>query len=327
MPRVVQINLHPNDFPTMRSTLRHQLEVWGDQVDRFHVTFDGGNVSGGHYRSIQFDNNLASAIELLRDLRKEFSKLVVDEVDYSEKMIAEVSRFFFRDELMPVRAWNGSPFYAYLFGIVSCDSDEIVHFDGDMLFGGDGNWSDEAFALLYDRTDVAFVAPWAGPPMDAVLHARRPGEVVVAGFPHVSTRIFATSVASLREKGIIPLPIVKPNARERIYAWVNRSPGRSVELERLISMKMKSTNLKRLDFLGRSSTMWSLHPPFRSQQYADMLPSIINRIRSQDIPAEQRGSYNIVDELYDWKDERSRNSRLKRWCRHINAVRLALGQQ
>jgi hypothetical protein len=63
---------------------------------------------------------------------------------------------------------------------------------------------------------------------------------------------------------------------------------------------MQQHGLSRLEFLGQAPGMWSLHPPYRSSNFYDNLPNLIQRIESGDIPEAQRGVHDVNDSLIDW---------------------------
>ncbi|WP_152045235.1 capsular biosynthesis protein [Aureimonas psammosilenae] len=266
---------------------------------------------------------------LLREIALHHPKVVVDEVDASPAARAAVARFFFDLDDVPMKAWNGSPLYSYLYGIWKTQADYVVHFDGDMFFGGDSaTWLDEAVALLEGNETYAFAGPLPGPPRpDGTIHghgdhwkggtARRvEGETPTHDFDTVSTRIFVVNVKLLRQRLGGPLQARRPSLKERAHALLLGNSPKMIELERILSESMAERGLKRVDFLGSGTGRWSLHPPLRSPEFFKRLPELVDRVERGDLPEAQKGHYNMVDELIDFSEARRRNTRLARWRRH-----------
>jgi hypothetical protein len=57
--------------------------------------------------------------------------------------------------------------------------------------------------------------------------------------------------------------------------------------------------------------MWSLHPPFRSEQFYRELPRLLERIEAGAVPDAQRGDYDINSSMFDWS-RAARRARLRR---------------
>lgn len=325
-----QLNLHPNDVDFIAHTLPHQIRTWSPQVDRIHVTIDTHGVSSGHYGARNLKEKLARLRTVLRDIARTTPSLVVDEVDYSTQARSRVARYWFDADDMPIKAWNGSPFYAYLFGLSATQADYIVHFDGDMLFGGgSASWMAEAIERLRSDPGCAFVCPHPGPPReDGQLighrHIRpvggtpfspieREGDERSYRFSFVSTRIFATGVREMRERLGQHLRLVEPNAKERLYARLINAPSHTIELERLLSRAMTDAGCTRIDMLGREPGMWSLHPLDRGETFVAALPGLIEAAESDALPPEQRGRYNVS---VSRQAPRRIPLRLRRWTRY-----------
>ncbi len=65
----LQINLHPLDARLVSHTLDHQLQTWGDQVERVSLTVDTRRSRNGRYRGSAYDQNrkrLFAEIERVR---------------------------------------------------------------------------------------------------------------------------------------------------------------------------------------------------------------------------------------------------------------------
>jgi hypothetical protein len=65
----------------------------------------------------------------------------------------------------------------------------------------------------------------------------------------------------------------------------------------MLSRVMSARGMLRVDFLGRPPGMWSLHPPVHSEAFYRLLPDLIRRIETGDIPNGQRGDYDLNDSM------------------------------
>jgi len=131
----VQISMYPMDVRHARHLLAHQLRVWGPMVDRFVVTIDVHRSRAGRYRGAGFDENLAALRAIVDELRAQDPRVSWHEVDYRPETRREVARTYFGRDDIPVKAWDGGPFYAYFHGLLEARARYVIHFDGDMLFG------------------------------------------------------------------------------------------------------------------------------------------------------------------------------------------------
>lgn len=326
----LQINMHPNDAGHVRHILPHQLRVWGEQVDRTLVILDLHRSRAGRYRNQDFDRNLHRLRQELNRLARA-SSLDVLEVDYSPAAKRAVARRFFDTHDLPDKAWDGGPFYSYFFGLWAAQTDYILRMDSDMLYGGGSlSWIAEAIALLEDNSDVMFVAPLSGPPRaDGRLLGQRDLETGAARkhatlpytflFPTVSTRVFLTGPRLLRDlTGQFELS--RPGRSQWIRARLLGNPSRALEAETVLSRNMQRLGCWRADMLGNGAGMWTLHPPYRSPAFYHTLPELIDRIERDDVPDRQRGHYDINDSMIDWSEPRRRNTKMRRWLRHLSQV-------
>jgi len=326
--RELQINIHPNDYRHFESLLRHQINVWGNEIDRVRLTLDLHNSESGRYRSETFSDNLRMMRSIIRDVSKDFSFITVDEVDTSVETRHKVAMKFFNEDDLPIKAWDGGPFYSYLFGLWKARGRTIIHMDSDMMFGGlSPTWISEAEDILDTDPKVIFVAPLSGPPHpEGVLtgHGLQPGIPVKPyklpvsyAFNSVSTRIFITK-PELMASRIGYLEWLSPSLGQRFKAFLLGNPPLSREFEVVLSHTMQKRGLIRVDYHGHKAGMWSLHPPFRTPQFYADLPKIIRRVESGDMPAEQLGRYDLHDSICDWSVPRRNNSRFRRMYRQIS---------
>ena len=328
--RELQINIHPNDHKHFEPLLRHQLNVFGGQVDRVRLTLDLHNSESGRYRSEDFEGKLRHMRSIIRRVSKDFKFITLDEVDTSEDVRKEIAQKFFCRDDVPIKAWDGGPFYSYLYGIWKCRARTIIHIDSDMMFGGmSQSWIEQAENILDADSNVIFVAPLAGPPHpDGLLKEgslQNGIQVTPYIFPYsfvfssVSTRIFVTRPQLINLR-IGYLDFIRPSHMQRIKAFLLGNPSQSREFEVVLSKTMQNRGLRRVDLLGVDKGMWSIHPPYRSDSFFSTLPSIINKIEIGNIPVEQLGHYDLQDCMCDWTVPRKYNRRSARMCRQTFRV-------
>jgi hypothetical protein len=319
----VQINMYPMDYRHVEQLLEHQIRVWGPMVDHIVVTVDTHRSRSGRYRGSNFDQYMTDLRALLARFGERYPQLRTVLVDYSPAARKEVAQAFFGLDDIPVKAWDGGPFYAYFFGLLHADARYVVHFDGDMLFGGGSStWVEEALALFAARPDTLFVGPFPGPARsDGAVrgHSGEHAPVDVAGgpayrFKEVSTRIFMIDLQRLRDTlGVLPL--LPPRFLKRCKSRLLGNPPDAREAEVILGDVLKANHLWRIDFLGQAPGMWSLHPPYRSEAFYQRLPELIATVERGDVPEAQRGDYDMNDSMIDWSEARARGRRHKRLWR------------
>jgi hypothetical protein len=322
----LQISLAPSDARHALITLPHQLRQWGSQVDRVLLTTDLKR-SWGRYAK-EWEKGYDSIARLVARTSSASEKISAIEVDYSEDAQRSVAERFLNGEVVPLRDAHGGPFYAYLFALYSAPTRYVLHADADMLFGGGSqHWIEEAVAMLKDEEDVLFSGPFPGPPtegrsLSANAAALSQGSQMFGSqctvvnkhggalsFKHMSTRVYLLDMERFANRvGRIEVFLRPPGRMEK------RSPGPQ-PLEVCFSGALAKSSLRRLDILGRDPGMWYLHPPLRSERFYQELPSLVDRVERGEIPAQQRGDYDMNDSMIDWRDARRRLRRRQNYWR------------
>lgn len=351
-PRVghaLQINMHPLDVDHVVETLPHQLRAWRGQVDRVVITLDHKVSTTGRYHAADYNEKLARLAGLLERQSGSDAAIHVDLVDYSSEAIEAVrQRFFSAEPSLPLKAFDGGPFYAYFYGLYRANAERVLHMDSDMLFGGmSQRWMAEADAVFDARPGALFVCPFSGPPradgtIDESLHVGFPGrrafvppqwlglDVPAYGFNAVSTRIFVLDMRRFVER-IGSLPLVRPDFKRRLRAHLLDQSPLTMPAEEVLSASMERLGLERVDLLGGAPGMFSLHPPYRNPAFYRQLPELIRRTESSDLPDGQLGDFDVNASMIDWSDAlaaKSRPARLKKALRQLIAANRArlLGQ-
>ena len=310
----LQINLAPPDVLHAVHVAPHQLRVWGEQVDEILFTLDAVRPSAGRFAG-RWDELAPAMNALLEQLEREHRHARVDVVDASPETVRLVAARFFASQRIPMKDSRGGPLYAYFYGLHQAANDLVLHVDSDMLFGGGSRtWVQEAVAAIRADETVLLAGPLPGPPRaDGRLCGQpdaqpEPGLGLAFRFHSMSTRVFLLDRARLRER-VGAMPLAPPLLlRSRVKALINRNPMAAMP-EQILSREMRRHRLARVDFLGEDPGMWSLHPQYRSPDFYRDLPSLIARVEAADLPDEQRGHYNFVDELFDFSEVRARLSR------------------
>lgn len=333
----LQINLHPLDVRHAVHTLPHQLDVWGDQVDRIAFTVDTRQSRSGRYSGRTYDESRARLFALLEAIARQSPKAEIAEVDYSPTALESVrQRYFSTSRAHPEKAFDGGPFHAYFYGLLKADAEYVVHMDSDMLFGGGSQvWLEEAIGRLKKTPDALFAGPLPGPPRaDGTLgdlHGGFPGltgiqppERLAAAYPAyrfrtVSTRIFVLDQGRF-DASVGALDLVRPNLRRRIRARLFRQSPLSMPAEEIISAAMMRKGLSRIDFLGSGAGIYSLHPPYRTDAFYQELPHLIARIVAGAIPAAQRGDYDVNSSMFDWTEALRQKTAGRRLARAARAL-------
>lgn len=302
----LQINLSPSDYQLAKLVLPHQLKILAGQVDEILLTIES-KPSKGRF-SLGWVENEAKLKSLLAIIAKQFIVRIIY-VDYTEETKKKVAEYFFSSGYIPEKDYRGGPFYCYFFGMFNCSNDLIFHLDADMFLGGKDNlWIQKAAKLLTEQEDLISVSPLPGPPAENEILI---GQDIVEKFddePYkfqlngFSTRIFMIKKSALH---LHKLRIKKPGLKDQVKAILSGNPNTDLP-EHLVSDLMLQKNLKRIDFLGSSEGIWSLHPPYRTSGFYTGLPLLIQKIENNDLPVSQNGFYDIVDDLIDWTEPREK---------------------
>ncbi|MGY4231680.1 hypothetical protein ACVIIW_000627 [Bradyrhizobium sp. USDA 4449] len=333
----LQINLHPLDVRHAVHTLPHQLEVWGDQVDRIVFTVDTRQSRSGRYTGDAYEESRGRLFALLEAIARKSPKAEISEVDYSPVALESVrQRYFSESRAYPEKAFDGGPFHAYFYGLLKANADYVVHMDSDMLFGGGSQvWLEEAIGWLKTTPDALFAGPLPGPPRaDGTLgdlHGAFPGltgiqppERLATAYPAyrfrtVSTRIFVLDQNKF-DASIGALGLVRPDLRRRLRAKLFRQSPLTMPAEEIISAAMIRNGLSRIDLLGSGAGLYSLHPPYRTDRFYRELPHLIARIVAGAIPDAQRGDYDVNSSMFDWTEALRQKTVGRRLARAARAL-------
>ena len=306
-PVTLQINLAPRDFRFARYMLAHQIRQWGCQVDEILLVIESRRSRG------VFGADWDAGMKAILALAHSFPKARVVSVDYSRAAQRRVAAEFFSNRrVIPAKDSRGGPYYSYFFGLATAANNFVLHLDSDLFCGGGSpTWLAEATGLFLDFPDLLFVMPLSGPlaasgkigdSHDPKVGALRETVHGPARVHHgMSTRAFLMDRARFREK-LAPLPVDSIVPGRPLTALIRRLRGRSNAdaPEQAISRLMRERHLVRLDYLGASPGMWSLHPPVPAlPAFQEALPRLVSRVENDDIPDGQRGYYDMNESMLD----------------------------
>lgn len=327
----LQINLHPRDAPLAEHLLPHQMRVLASQVDEVLLTVDLQRRRGSRYRSEDHEAEHRRLQRVLARVCADQPRARVVTVDYSAPARERVARDFTGGAPVPLQAENGSPFYAYLYGLHAATADHVLHLDADMLLGGgSATWVREALDWMARDASVLACNPLPGPPTaDGRLRTQQ-AERVAAPYPAWRFRALSTRIFLLDRRrflaGRLRVPLLQPAWPKRAQAWVHYTAP-YVALEDSLSALMRAEDLSRLDFLGKGGGLWSLHPVHRSARFYRELPALIARVESGDVPDGQRGDYDLNDAMFDWSEARAARTLRHRLQRRVGYAASGVSQR
>lgn len=310
----LQINLAPSDYLHARFMLKHQLDILSDQVDEILLTVDT-NPSKGRFAD-GWHENKENLYQFFQNEIKPNYKVRILDVDYSKPINKKIANFFFDSDHIPAKDFRGGPFYAYFFGLFYATHHYVLHLDSDIFLGGASQiWIKEAIALFNTDAKNFTISPLPGPPHpDDKLIGQSYYEKIAPYtycFKGMSTRIFMVNKLSFVKHKIT---LAKPSLRSQIKAIVEGNSNADLP-EHLIDHYMHKHGLKRIDFLGSGNGLWSLHPPFRTPAFYTNLPLFIQKVNDNDFPLNQRGFYDMIDEVCDWTLPRTAIAKNRWWKR------------
>ncbi|MBC7913699.1 MAG: hypothetical protein H7Y07_06210 [Pyrinomonadaceae bacterium] len=303
MPVSLQINLAPGDYLHAKFILKHQLDILSNQVDEIILTIET-KPSNGRFADGWDENKLQLYSFLKKEIEPHFDVQIIP-VDYSEKIKKTIADYFFGTDFIPEKDFRGGPFYAYFFGLHSASNNLIFHIDSDLFLGGGSQkWVQEASDFFDKDPDCFIVSPLPGPPHPDGTLKDQTVVKKISSFTYelkgMSTRIFLIDKSKFNTDKLSQL---KPSIKNQIKAYAEGNSNADLP-EHLIASYMQLHLLKRIDFLGSNEGLWSLHPPYRSSNFYSRLPEIIEKIQHNDLPENQYGFYDIVDEVCDWSEAR-----------------------
>jgi hypothetical protein len=299
----LKISLSPRDHRYIKFLLPHQLRVWYNQVNEVLIMFDLHGHNSAHYKDIITDITL-----FIDTLSTQYPAIRLLFVDYSIQSRKAISDAYFGSKRVPLKTHRYGPYYAYFYGIYHAKYNYILNTDCDMFFGGNNpEWTKQAIQLMQTNEDVITCSPHPGPPRKDGKLKSQEGQIDNSAlkkifFKSISTRIFFIFKPSFIQK-ICPIPVKIAKWPLLCRAMLRGKPIYALPEDVMTDIMIEKT-LKRVDFLGPEIGLWSLHPPYRNEQFFHDLPKLIYDIENNQIPDEQRGDYDINYSMINWDDAR-----------------------
>jgi hypothetical protein len=224
---------------------------------------------------------------------------IVSDVHFIEKndpLIVFTAKKYFKNIVKETHEYGGIGITSYLAGLELCKTRYVLHFDGDMLIYQSANflWYKKGLELLVQNEDCVSVNPGIAPLGN--LSLSKPSYNHWSKFKQVEEGFkdeFFSARQFLIDKDRLEklLPILKGPAllETLLVKYLNRGYPRAVE----------NVFFKRFKFAGKyrfmmnSKDCWVLHPLNKPQEYIQILPQIIESVRTGNVPEEQLGYENI----------------------------------
>jgi hypothetical protein len=253
----------------------------------------------------QTQQGIGTVDDLLRVCEKLKQNCVVsriEEISYREDDLKRLNRKFFDSKTNFTHDFRGGSVYGYLYSIEHTGSDYFVHFDSDMLLHSEPgySWIESGIQLIEDVEQVLFVSPLSGPPTeDGTLRQGKTSYAVdyrgFYSFKDFSSRKYLLSRSRL-EQSLPYQPLWISRKRKLLSYLTGKSPLWSWEA--IVSKKLQDTTFIRADM--KDPRAWTLHTPDHGPEFIRNLSSIIEKVRHDQFPANQRGHYDL--RLHDWID-------------------------
>ena len=294
----LQINIAPFDYRHVIDLIPHYIELFYESVNEILLVLDYNKKRNTDF-SIWNDFRL-QMVDYLEKISDKYSKIRISEVDYSNITKAKISSLYFNKNSIPNYDFRGAPFYQYFYGLYVCSNDLVFHLDSDMfLCGNASKWLDEALDIL-SEDNIFSVSPLPGPPHpDKILKNQKYIHVDTSQYKY-SFNSFSTRIFLINRKIIYnSLKLLSPSYIRCIWALTKGFPIIQT-VEETITKMMNKKNMKRIDFLGSDGGIWSLHPLFRSEEFYNNIPLILDKMKNMDFSEEQLGYYNFIPEFMDW---------------------------
>ncbi len=285
-PVAAVVKISALDVPYAGATIPHFLrQAKTDFADRILVVDRRSDFRGKYRsRSVASVDQLDALCEML--VRDKVVDRIVGVDDDREHQGEILARYFDGDDRVPAYAHTGGPIYATLLGLESAPCDHVVQFDCDMLFHSSGeSWVDSALRVL-----EADPAAWL-----AMTHGGPPGGEL--GTPASLGRANARRARWDRERGVWRFPTASTRYfltdRRRLRGRLRRVPvnGGCAPLEMCISDALRRHGASRICVALPGS--WDLHPHSHETPFPEWAERIAAAVERGDVPASQRGKYDL----------------------------------
>jgi hypothetical protein len=238
---------------------------------------------------------------LLENLKRKYGfSLILAE--YQKQQIQSKNRLQFNFPFKETHCFRGYPVYGSFKQFIDTEAKYILHLDCDMIFyeAPSYSWIKEGVKVMEENEDILCVLPRGGPPTkDGSLHqGSTPYQVDEKRGLYLFKNFTSRHYLIHRERFLSLLPI-KPlwlSWREPIKSRLFGT-GKMLCWEAMVECALEKSDLWRADLM--TDQAWSLHPGDRSEEFYQILPKIIDSVKINEFPEEQRGHFDL--RLSDWK--------------------------
>ena len=162
------------------------------------------------------------------------------------------------------------------------------------------SWINEGIKIMEENKDILCVLPRGGPPLKSgSLHQGTTRYQIdekrgLYLFKNFTSRHYL--IHRERFLNLLPLKPLWLSSREAIKSRLFGN-GKMLCWESIVEHALENSDMWRADLM--SDQAWSLHPGDRSEEFYKLLPQILDSVKLNEFPEEQRGHFDL--RLNDWK--------------------------
>ena len=291
----------PTDLGFLKNSLPPLLKMCHEGGARIALIADYKKPSGILAKNAVW-HPVEKFINFLEKVRKttHFEILLSDE---NEHQVESLTNKHFGKPLKETKCFRGYPTFQSIKQFHRTTAPYILHLDCDMLFyeAPDYSWINDGVKVMEENDDILCVLPRGGPPSaNGSLHQ---GSTLFQVDKKRNLFLFKnfTSRHYLihRERFLSLLPM-KPlwlSWREPLKSRLFNN-GKMLCWEAIVEKALKKSHFWRADLMTEQA--WSLHPGERTEEFYNILPTILNHVINNRYPEEQGGHFDL--RLKDWKN-------------------------
>src|SRR5262245_377693 len=218
--------------------------------------------------------------------------------------LAEVARKYSGRWIPESHDYGGRPITGYWAGIEAAKTRYVIHYDGDMFLHQDPgfDWAEHAIPFLEQQPDAVSATPRLAAPYasripygdSASSHEGVALAPVEGGWKQYffSTRVFLID----RQKFERYLPLARGQilAEQLAVKWLRRGFPRSAE--KMYWTTVGGAGGYRL--VLSTENAWVLHPPWKPEWYAGLVPAIVECVANNRVPDAQLGKTELQTDAW-----------------------------
>tara|TARA_B100000925_G_C22001108_1_gene471317 strand:- start:1367 stop:2344 length:978 start_codon:yes stop_codon:yes gene_type:complete len=289
-----------SDFSYLATTLPPLLEMATKANCTTTILVDGTNPDGVLGQSLP-QTALSKLISCLEKIQQEHSfeiEVIVPKPDE----IREFSRLHLGKPHMETHCFRGYPIHSSISQFLKAETDYVLHFDCDMLFHEQENfsWIQSGIELMETNQDILCVLPRGGPPNDdnSINQGTTEYELDEKRALYLFKNFTSRHYLAHRNRFLDLLPF-KPlwlSWREPIKSKLF-GKGKMLCWENMVEEALTRSKYWRADFMSKKA--WSLHPGDRCEGFHNMIGEISKHVQKGNYPEAQRGHFDL--RLNDWQ--------------------------